>query len=69
MILITSNHGNIEDLSTRRHTANPFPCLLIGPLEARRGFADGLVDLTGIAAGIEKCLQRTDAKSAKTTDV
>ena len=56
LILITSDHGNIEDLSTRRHTANPVPCLLIGPLEARRGFADGLVDLTGIAAGIEKHL-------------
>lgn len=69
LILITSDHGNIEDLSTRRHTANAVPCLLIGPLEARRGFAEGLVDLTGIAAGIEKCLQRTDAKSAKTTDV
>lgn len=69
LILITSDHGNIEDLSTRRHTANPVPCLLIGSLEARRRFTEGLVDLTGIAAGIEKCLQRTDAKSAKTTDV
>lgn len=69
LILITSDHGNIEDLSTRRHTTNPVPCLLIGAVEARRRFTEGLVDLTGIAAGIEKCLQRTDAKSAKTTDV
>lgn len=69
LILITSDHGNMEDLFTRRHTTNKVACLLIGTAEARRGFAEGLVDLTGIAAGIEKCLQRTDAKSAKTTDV
>ncbi|MDP2974702.1 MAG: hypothetical protein Q8N45_00680 [Anaerolineales bacterium] len=41
LILITSDHGNMEDLSTRRHTANPVPCLLIGALKARRKFAGG----------------------------
>jgi hypothetical protein len=30
MILITSDHGNMEDLSTRRHTTNPVPLLMIG---------------------------------------
>jgi 2,3-bisphosphoglycerate-independent phosphoglycerate mutase len=30
MILITSDHGNLEDLSTRRHTSNQVPALLIG---------------------------------------
>jgi hypothetical protein len=52
LILITSDHGNMEDLSTRRHTDAKVPGLLIGPLEARRAFASGLNDLTGIHPGI-----------------
>lgn len=30
VILITSDHGNLEDLSTRRHTHNQVPAILIG---------------------------------------
>jgi hypothetical protein len=30
LILITSDHGNLEDLSTRHHTRNHVPLLLIG---------------------------------------
>lgn len=56
LILVTSDHGNLEDLSSRRHTSNPVPCLLIGPVEARRRFAADLHDLTGIATGIERIL-------------
>lgn len=52
LILITSDHGNLEDLSTRRHTSNPVPGLLIGGSELRRQFSAGLVDLTGIAPAI-----------------
>lgn len=57
LILITSDHGNIEDLSTRQHTDNKAACLLIGSVEARRVFTERLVDLTGIAVGIGKHLQ------------
>jgi len=35
LILLTSDHGNLEDLSTRRHTYNPVPALLIGASELR----------------------------------
>lgn len=52
LILLTSDHGNMEDLSTRRHTANAVPVLLIGNAAARRRFADGLHDLTGVAPHI-----------------
>jgi hypothetical protein len=48
LILITSDHGNMEDLSTRRHTEAKVPGLLIGPAEARTAFASGLNDLVGI---------------------
>jgi 2,3-bisphosphoglycerate-independent phosphoglycerate mutase len=56
LILISSDHGNMEDLSTRRHTHAPVPALLIGDLAARRFFAEGLHDLTGIAPAIERLI-------------
>jgi hypothetical protein len=56
LVLITSDHGNLEDLSTHRHTRNPVPGLLVGAPELRRQFANGLHDLTGIAPAIERCL-------------
>lgn len=52
LVLITSDHGNMEDLSTRRHTSNPVPLLLIGSPESRRLFTEGLSDLTGISPAI-----------------
>jgi hypothetical protein len=52
LILLTSDHGNQEDLSTRRHTANPVPALVIGAPELRRRFTNGLHDLTGVAPAI-----------------
>lgn len=32
LLLITSDHGNIEDLSTRGHTFNPVPLIAVGPM-------------------------------------
>ncbi len=52
LLLITSDHGNMEDLSTRRHTMNPVPALLVGAPALRRDFITGLVDLTGITPAI-----------------
>jgi hypothetical protein len=52
IILITSDHGNMEDLSTHRHTNNPVPALLIGAVNLREEFAHGLNDLTGITPSI-----------------
>jgi hypothetical protein len=56
LILLTSDHGNMEDLSTRRHTDAPVPCLLIGAESARRAFSTGLTDLAGIAPAIQKLI-------------
>jgi len=52
LIVLTSDHGNMEDLSVRGHTLNPVPGLLIGPEDLRRRFADGLTDLTGFAPAV-----------------
>jgi hypothetical protein len=56
LILVTSDHGNLEDLSTRRHTTNPVPALVIGAPELRRRFTHGLHDLTGVAPAILELL-------------
>ena len=55
LVLLTSDHGNLEDLSTRRHTPNPVPLLLIGDKKARRLF-DGVTDLAGVAPAIKKVI-------------
>jgi hypothetical protein len=56
LIAISSDHGNLEDLSERGHTLNPVPALLIGPNSLRQSFADGLRDLTHIAPAILRVL-------------
>jgi hypothetical protein len=54
LILVTSDHGNMEDLSTRKHTDAYVPALLIGDKAAREEFTRGLKDLTDIAPAIWK---------------
>jgi predicted AlkP superfamily pyrophosphatase or phosphodiesterase len=56
LVLITSDHGNLEDLSTRRHTINLIPALLVGAPELRSAFAIDLHDLTGITPAILRLL-------------
>lgn len=56
LILLTSDHGNLEDLSTRRHTEARVPCLVVGARSARAQFVEGLYDLTDIAPAIRKAL-------------
>jgi 2,3-bisphosphoglycerate-independent phosphoglycerate mutase len=46
LIVITSDHGNMEDLSVRNHTENDVPTVVIGA--ARHMFADGLQSLMDI---------------------
>jgi len=52
LIVLTADHGNLEDINRRGHTRNPVPGLLIGPLDLRRRFAVGLTDLTGFTPAI-----------------
>ncbi len=56
LLLLTSDHGNMEDLSTRRHTAADVPLLLFGDKSIRREFQKDIHDLTGIAPAISKFL-------------
>jgi len=52
LILITSDHGNMDDLSTRKHTDADVPALVIGDKTARDEFTRDLKDLTDIAPAI-----------------
>jgi hypothetical protein len=52
LILVTSDHGNMDDLSTRKHTDADVPALVIGNKTARDEFTHGLEDLTHIAPAI-----------------
>jgi 2,3-bisphosphoglycerate-independent phosphoglycerate mutase len=56
LILITSDHGNLEDLSTRRHTQNPVPALLIGRPDYRAQFSADLRSLTDVSPAITQFL-------------
>ena len=52
LVLLTSDHGNMEDLSTRRHTMNPVPALIIGEENARRRVAESLSTLADVAPAL-----------------
>jgi hypothetical protein len=54
LILVTSDHGNMEDLFTRRHTDAHVPALVIGGEKAREEFTHGMTDLTHIAPAIQR---------------
>jgi 2,3-bisphosphoglycerate-independent phosphoglycerate mutase len=45
-LVIASDHGNLEDLTTRNHTLNPVPVIGFG---RAAGMLSGVKDLTGIA--------------------
>jgi hypothetical protein len=51
LLVITSDHGNLEDLSHRRHTLNPVPTILVGGRRTTDGRPQTVVgfDLTRIA--------------------
>lgn len=54
LILITSDHGNLEDLTTRRHTAAAVPALVIG--NHARNFASLLQSIADITPAILQTL-------------
>lgn len=54
LLVLTSDHGNLEDLSTRRHTTNPVPWLVVGPNPWRAALAQAGPDLTAVAPALER---------------
>lgn len=54
VVVLTSDHGNLEDLSTSRHTLHKVPALCWG--RGATGLAAGLTDLTHVAPAILRAL-------------
>ncbi|HEV7843252.1 MAG TPA: alkaline phosphatase family protein [Pyrinomonadaceae bacterium] len=62
-VLLTSDHGNVEDLSSRNHTLNPVPTLIWG--ERRETIAARVRNLADITPSIVEALT---SESAHTTN-
>lgn len=58
LIVVTSDHGNLEDMSTRHHSLNRVPTLIVG--DGRAAFAEDLTDLTGFVPAIQRALGNRD---------
>lgn len=54
LVIITSDHGNLEDVSDRRHTENDVPTVIIG--HEKEAFAAEVTALTDLVPQIAKLL-------------
>jgi bisphosphoglycerate-independent phosphoglycerate mutase (AlkP superfamily) len=55
-VILTSDHGNIEDLSTRSHTLNPVPTIVWGA--SSQQVANRISSLADITPAILELLTR-----------
>ncbi len=53
LVVVTSDHGNLEDLSHRHHTYNRVPTLVLG---AEHAAFDDVQDLTGLVPAMRRAL-------------
>lgn len=60
IVVVTSDHGNIEDLSSRNHTRNDVPTLVWG--KRKDEFCDSVKSLADITPAILRTLTASDAK-------
>lgn len=58
LLIITSDHGNIEEKNHRQHTRNPVPTILVGPGHAE--LAATINDLTDVAQVVRGYLKLGD---------
>jgi 2,3-bisphosphoglycerate-independent phosphoglycerate mutase len=62
LLLITSDHGNFEDMGVKTHTFAPVPLVALGP--GALEFAS-VTDLTGIAPALERALEIRGKRNEK----
>jgi len=55
LVIITSDHGNMEEIGNRNHTENDVPTLIIG--QEKAAFAEGFCDLTDLVPHMAKLLR------------
>lgn len=70
LVLVTSDHGNMEDVSTRKHTQAHVPLLVIGSKAARETFTRGLTDLTHIAPALWRAvMEEAGGEKSRTAEM
>ncbi|MBV6402001.1 MAG: 2,3-bisphosphoglycerate-independent phosphoglycerate mutase [Anaerolineales bacterium] len=57
LVLVTSDHGNMEDVSTRKHTDADVPLIVLGEKSAREEFMRGMTDVTHVAPGVWRMVE------------
>ena len=50
LVVLTADHGNLEDVTTRRHTTNPVPLMAWGP--GARSWLEGIKRLDQVTPGL-----------------
>ena len=55
LFVVTSDHGNMEDLSTKSHSRNPVPLLCVG--HKHRQFAQSVKNITHVTPAIVNMMQ------------
>lgn len=60
LFIITSDHGNFEDLSVKTHTLHRVPLIAVGAGAPK--FIGGITDLTGIAPAIIEVLRKDELR-------
>ncbi|HEY0529636.1 MAG TPA: alkaline phosphatase family protein [Gemmatimonadaceae bacterium] len=65
LMIITSDHGNLEDARTQ-HTRNPAVCIVVGP--GHRALATNLRSLTDVTPALLDLLQARDRRSQTSSD-
>ncbi|SMC94553.1 metalloenzyme [Sporomusa malonica] len=58
LLIITSDHGNFEDMSAKTHTFSKVPLIALG--HQAKKLVSGITDLTGIAPAIIEVLGKDD---------
>ncbi len=56
ILIFISDHGNLEDLSTKSHTRNPVPLIVVG--NKRKYFSDNIKKLTDVTPTIVSFLSK-----------
>jgi len=54
-LVLCSDHGNLEDTTTKAHTSNPVPLLAVGPAAKRFQAAAAITDVAPTILSILKC--------------
>ena len=55
VVIVCSDHGNMEDISVITHTLNPVPTIVWGDIP--HNIIDSIGSLTDVTPGILRCLQ------------